>query len=231
VGVRCLINDGQSHPVDSSELAFRTAALMGFREAYNKAKPTILEPIERFGLKVMSAGFIIAEDQPLVLAAGTMQFMMSQLIWQVSWGNPRYLIVDLPPGTADIQQMLLREIGFAGAVLVVTPQDVAHLDGKKAVQQYRRAGVRILGAVENMSGFVCPHCGEHAAVFPHVPEQRAIWSMDIDRLGVVPLDPLIGKGGDCGRAVLLSHPQSAPAQEFRAIAARIVALLERQSAQ
>jgi ATP-binding protein involved in chromosome partitioning len=97
---------------------------------------------------------------------------MSQLIWQVNWDNPRYLVVDLPPGTADIQQMLLREIGFAGAVLVVTPQDVAHLDGKKAVQQYRRAGVRILGAVENMSGFICPHCGEHSVIFRPVPDAR-----------------------------------------------------------
>jgi ATP-binding protein involved in chromosome partitioning len=189
-------------------------------------KPILFEPIERFGLKVMSMGFLIAEDQPLVLGANTMQFMMSQLIWQVNWGSPRYLIVDLPPGTADIQQMLLREIGFAGAVLVVTPQDVAHLDGKKAVQQYRRAGVRILGAVENMSGFVCPHCGERSAIFPLVRDARAIWSMGVDRLGVVPLDPLIGEGGDCGNAVLLSHPQSAPATELRAIAARVIAKLE-----
>jgi ATP-binding protein involved in chromosome partitioning len=171
-------------------------------------------------------GFLIAEDQPLMLDANTMQFMMSQLIWQVNWGHPRYLIVDLPPGTADIQQMLLREIGFAGAVLVVTPQDVAHLDGKKAVQQYRKAGVRILGAVENMSGFVCPHCGERSAIFPPVREARAIWSMGVDRLGVVPLDPLISEGGDHGKAVLLSRPESAPAAEFRTIAARIVALLE-----
>jgi ATP-binding protein involved in chromosome partitioning len=147
--------------------------------------PILFEPMERFGLKVMSMGFLIAEDQPLVLGADTMQFMLSQLIWQVSWGNPRYLIVDLPPGTADIQQMLLREIGFAGAVLVVTPQDVAHLDGKKAVQQYRTAGVRILGAVENMSGFVCPHCGERSAIFPQVRDARAIWSMGVDRLALL----------------------------------------------
>ena len=191
--------------------------------------PILFEPIERFGLKVMSMGFLIAEDQPLVLGADTMQFMMSQLIWQVNWGNPRYLIIDLPPGTADIQQMLLREIGFAGAVLVVTPQDVAHLDGKKAVQQYRKANVRILGAVENMSGFVCPHCGERSAIFPPVPDARSIWSMGVDRLGVVPLDPLISEGGDRGKAVLLSRPESAPATEFRAIAARIVSLLAGQS--
>jgi ATP-binding protein involved in chromosome partitioning len=190
--------------------------------------PILFEPIERNGLKVMSMGFLIAEDQPLVLGANTMQFMMSQLIWQVNWGNPRYLIVDLPPGTADIQQMLLREIGFTGAVLVVTPQDVAHLDGKKAVQQYRKAGVRILGGVENMSGFLCPHCGERSAIFPQVRDDRAIWSMGVDRLGVVPIDPLISEGGDRGQAVLLSRPESAPAIEFRAIGARIVALVESQ---
>jgi ATP-binding protein involved in chromosome partitioning len=191
-------------------------------------KPTVFEPIERYGIKVMSMGFLIAEDQPLMLSASTMRFMMSQLIWQVNWDNPRYLVVDLPPGTADIQQMLLREIGFAGAVLVVTPQDVAHLDGKKAVQQYRRAGVRILGAVENMSGFICPHCGEHSVIFRPVPDARAIWSMDVDRLGVIPLDPTISEGGDTGRPVLLSLPQSAPAREFRSIAARLVAQLEGQ---
>jgi ATP-binding protein involved in chromosome partitioning len=190
--------------------------------------PTMLEPIERFGIKVMSTGFIIAEDQPLALPGSTMQFLMSQLIWQVNWGNPRYLVVDLPPGTADIQQTLLREIGFAGAVLVVTPQDVAHLDGKKAVQQYRRAGVRILGAVENMSGFVCPHCGEYSAIFRPAPDVRAIWSMGVDRLGVVPLDPTISEGGDRGQPVLLSQPQSASARAFRSIAARLAARLEGQ---
>jgi ATP-binding protein involved in chromosome partitioning len=196
----------------------------------SRAPQTMLEPMERFGIKVMSVGFLIAEDQPLLLDATIMRFMMDQLIWQVNWGNPRYLVVDLPPGTADIQQMLLKEIGFAGAVLVVTPQDVAHLDGKKAVQQFRKAGVRILGAVENMSGFVCPHCGRQSEVFPQVPDSRSIWSMGIERLGVVPLHPVVSEGGDRGRAVLLSQPDSVLAAMFRAIAARIVAQLQGEQA-
>jgi hypothetical protein len=109
-----------------------------------------LPPIERYGLKIMSAGFVVGEDQPLA-DAGLIRLLAQQFMWLVDWGPLDFLLVDLPPGTAEAQQVFVRAVPLSGAVLVVTPQDVAHLDAKKAVQMYRRAGVTILGGVENMS--------------------------------------------------------------------------------
>ena len=190
------------------------------RRAPNR-NAALLEPIERHGLAIMSAGFLIAEDQPLVLEAGAMRFLMTQMVWEVDWGQPEYLVIDLPPDTADIQQLLLKEVPFAGALLVVTPQDVAHLDGKKAVQQYRRAHVPLLGVVENMSGFRCPHCGVESSLFVPVSEARSIWSMGVDRLGSIPVDPLISQMGDGGTPLLLARPASLAATAFRDIARRV----------
>ncbi len=184
-----------------------------------------LSPIERYGLKVMSAGFILAEDQPLLVSGQTMRMLMTQLVAQVDWGDLAYLVIDLPPGTADVQQHLLESVALSGAVLVVTPQDVAHLDGKKALQQYRRAGVPVLGAVENMSGFICPHCGERSDIFARVPETRALWALGVEELGAIPLDPQMSWSGDRGRPLLIAHAASPQAEEFRTIARRIVAKL------
>jgi ATP-binding protein involved in chromosome partitioning len=180
-----------------------------------------LAPVRRFGLTLMSAGFIIGEDQPLVWEAPLVRLLARQLLRDVAWGALDYLLVDLPPGTADVQQVLAEEIPFFGAVLVVTPQDVAHLDAKKAVQMYRRFGVPILGGVENMSGFLCPHCGEPADIFPRVPEARSIWAMGVEQLGAIPLDPAVSRAGDRGKPLLVTHPDSPQAAAFRAAAQRL----------
>jgi ATP-binding protein involved in chromosome partitioning len=177
--------------------------------------------MERHGLKIMSVGFLIGEDQPLVLDAMTIRLIMGQLLHRVNWGPLDYLLIDLPPGTADVQQIVVQELSLAGAVLVVTPQDVAHLDGKKAVGLFRRAGVPILGVVENMSGYTCPHCGGSIDIFPRVPDARAIWTMGVSNLGRVPLDPSVSQGGDRGRPVLIEHAHSPQADAFRGIAAQV----------
>jgi len=144
----------------------------------------------------------------------------------VDWGNLDYLIIDLPPGTADAQQIFAKAIPLAGTVLVVTPQDVAHLDAKKAVQMYRRAGVPILGAVENMSGLTCPDCGKRIDLFSRVSDARSIWAMGIEKLGDVPLDPAISQAGDTGRPLLVGHPDSPQSKSFRAIAEKLRLKLE-----
>ena len=185
-----------------------------------------LAPVRRYGLVLMSAGFIIGEDQPLVWEANLVRLLTRQLLRNVNWGGLEYLIVDLPPGTADIQQVLAEEIPFSGAVLVVTPQDVAHLDAKKAVQMYRRFGVPLLGGVENMSGFLCPHCGERVDIFPRVPEGRSIWAMGVEQLGAIPLDPAVSRAGDRGKPLLITHPESAQVAAFQALADRLVRKLQ-----
>jgi ATP-binding protein involved in chromosome partitioning len=190
-----------------------------------KGKQAAITPIERFGIKVMSAGFLLGEDQPMVLDAITMSLLLQQLTHQVTWGTLDYLLIDLPPGTADLQQHILRALKLSGVVLVVTPQDVAHLDGKKALQFYRRANVPILGAIENMSGFFCPHCGQPIDIFARVPSARAIWALGVPQLGAVPLDPALSQAGDTGRPLLIAHPSSPQAQAFRSIAAALQAKL------
>jgi len=191
-----------------------------------RGKQQTIQPVERYGLTIMSAGFLLGEDQPMTLDALLLRALLTQLVRHVAWGKPDYLIIDLPPGTADLQQNLLRDLTLSGVVLVVTPQDVAHLDGKKALQHYRRANVPILGAIENMSGFLCPHCGQSIDIFARVPDARAIWTMGIEKLGAIPLDPLVSQSGDGARPLLIAHPRSPQADAFRQIARQLQAKLE-----
>src|SRR5207247_3062290 len=111
------------------------------------------------------------------------------------WGPLDYLVVDLPPGTADLQQQLTRVLELSGAVIVVGPQDAAHLDAKRVVELFQSAGVRIIGGVENMSGLVCPHCGERVEVFPPVAPERSLWQLGVRRLTTLPLDPATSQNG------------------------------------
>jgi ATP-binding protein involved in chromosome partitioning len=184
------------------------------------------DPIERYGLKIMSAGFILAEDQPMRVSGPTIRVLMNQLVHEVNWGRLDYLIIDLPPGTADIQQNMLENVALSGAVLVVTPQDVAHLDARKALQQYAQAGVTLLGAVENMSGFRCPHCGQISDIFARVSEERSLWALGVEKLGAIPLDPQLSLAGDRGRPLLVADPDSTQSEAFRQVAQRLAEKLQ-----
>jgi ATP-binding protein involved in chromosome partitioning len=147
------------------------------------------EPVEHNGLQVISVGFLLAERQSLTFAAPLLGAALRQLVEQVDWRALDVLLIDLPPGTADLQQQLVGVVDLAGAVVVVGPQDVAHLDGRKFVDFLRSSDVRVLGGVENMSGMPCPHCGERIDVFPPVAADRALWSSGVRLLGRIPLDP------------------------------------------
>ncbi|HEY1365620.1 MAG TPA: P-loop NTPase [Gaiellaceae bacterium] len=180
-----------------------------------------LEPVERYGLRIMSVGFLLAEGQALTMPAPLLDGVLRQLLLDVDWGELDYLIVDLPPGTADVQQRLLAVVELAGAIVVVSPQDVAHLDARKVLDLLQSGGVRVLGGVENMSGFECPHCGSRIDVFPTVPDERSIWSDGVERLGAIPLDPMLARAGDAGRPLVATAPDSASAAAFRALAAAV----------
>ena len=151
-----------------------------------------LRPIERHGVELMSVGFLLAENQALSMAAPLLTAALRQLVLEVEWGEIDVLFVDLPPGTADLQQQLVGVVSLDGAVVVVGPQDVAHLDARKFVAFLHDAGVPVLGGIENMSGFVCPHCGETIEVFPPAAGERTIWADGVALLGRVPLDPQLG---------------------------------------
>lgn len=180
-----------------------------------------VEPLERFGIRFMSAGFLVAENQSLSLQSGLVELLIVRLTRGVDWGDLDHLVVDLPPGTADLQQQLMQRVSLSGAVLVVTPQDVAHLDAKKVLDHCRRFNVPVLGAVENMAGMTCPDCGSTHDVFPRVSRERSIWAEGVEQLGSIPLDPEVARSGDEGRPLLLSHPSSPQAEAFRALARRL----------
>ena len=191
-----------------------------------RGKQATMTPIKRYGLQIMSAGFLLGEDQPMAVDALTMHLLLRQLVRDVAWDGLKYLLIDLPPGTADLQQHMLRDLVLSGAILVVTPQEVAHLDARKALRQYRQAHVPILGGIENMSSFLCPHCGESSELFAPVPSSRSIWEMGVERLGAIPWDAAICRAGDTGRPLLIAEPESPQATAFRQMAALLAERLE-----
>ncbi len=181
------------------------------------------EPVEAFGLKVMSVGFMIGEDQSLSFPASSVQLVLNQLAQQVRWGELDYLIVDLPPGTADVQQHLVFLLRPTGALIVVGSQDAAHLDAKKVVSMFREHGVPVLGGVENMHSLQCPHCRREVEIFPRVRSSRSIWSAGVEQLAELPFEPQLAEAAERGRPLLIAAPQSAQAQRFRELAERVAA--------
>jgi ATP-binding protein involved in chromosome partitioning len=199
-------------------------------DLWRASGPVRLEPVERFGVRVMSAGFLLGETQALAFPAPLVQAVLHQLLANVAWGELDELIVDLPPGTADLQQQLLQLARPTGAIVVVSPQDVAHLDARKVLDLLGRARVPILGGVENFAGLACPHCGKPVEVFPHAPQDRSIWAAGVACLGRVPIDAEVAAAGDSGRPLLLARPESPTAQALRAIAGRVAAALDEAAA-
>jgi len=180
-----------------------------------------MEPVERWGLKVMSAGFLIGEDQSMSFPASSINFMLNQLAREVEWGRLDYLVVDLPPGTADVQQHLVSLLRPTGALIVVGSQDAAHLDAKKVVTMFREQRVPVLGGVENMHALQCPHCHHEVEIFPRVRESRSIWSMGVPQLAELPFEPQLAQEAERGRPLLIAAPDSAQAARFRALAERV----------
>jgi ATP-binding protein involved in chromosome partitioning len=190
-------------------------------QLWRLGRPISLPPVEVHGLRLMSIGFLLGEDQAIALPAMTAELLLRQLVTETDWGELDYLLIDLPPGTGDVQQQLVRMLRLDGVVVVVGPQDVSHLDAKRLLELFSDGGIRVLGAVENMAALVCPHCGETISVFGEVPEARSIWSLGVRRLGSIPLDPALASGPP----VLVAAPESAPAREIVSIAEAIAASL------
>jgi ATP-binding protein involved in chromosome partitioning len=179
------------------------------------------EALEAYGIKFMSAGFLVAESQSLSLESVLVDALLVWLTRGIDWGDLDDLIVDLPPGTADLQQQLMKRVELSGVLLVVTPQDVAHLDAKKVLDLCNRMNVPVLGAVENMSGLQCPDCGARLDVFPRVSHERSIWEAGVEQLAEIPLDPEVARAGDAGKPLLVSHPDSPQSNAMRTLAQRL----------
>ena len=185
----------------------------------------MLKPLDRYGIKVMSVGFFIGEEQAVAPIPDVLGMLIRQLLYTVNWGTLDYLLIDLPPGNGEPQATLCREMRLDGAILVTTPQDIARIDTAKALAMFSDVHVHVLGVVQNMDGFVCPHCGEPVEIFPRSAESRALLD-ELPLLGSIPLDPAAAVSGDKGQPVVVSRPASSVAQAFMSMAQKVKLLVE-----
>jgi ATP-binding protein involved in chromosome partitioning len=182
-------------------------------------------PIERYGLKLMSMGFLLEDDSPAILRGPMVTKYTQQFLRQVNWDGLDYLILDLPPGTGDIQLTIVQTVSLAGAVIVTTPQEVALIDARKAATMFQKVNVPVLGIVENMSYFVCPSDGKRYDIFGEGGGQREADRLKVPLLGQVPIDIPTREAGDRGKPISLTEPESAAAKSFGSIAAKVMELV------
>jgi ATP-binding protein involved in chromosome partitioning len=197
-------------------------------------KPRVIEnrifPFEKYGLKLMSLGFILETDTPVIWRGPMVMRAIEQMLGDVEWGALDYLILDLPPGTGDAQLTVTQRIALAGAVIVTTPQDVALIDARKGLAMFRKVNVPVIGIIENMSTFVCPHCGQTTDIFKHGGGHRTADLLGTAFLGSIPLDPQIVLGGDAGVPIAVADPDGPHGEAFRRVAGEVVAEVARQEA-
>jgi ATP-binding protein involved in chromosome partitioning len=186
-----------------------------------------LAPMEAYGLKVMSMGFLVDEETPMIWRGPMVMSALSQMLKDVAWGELDVLVVDMPPGTGDAQLTMAQQVPLAGAVIVSTPQDLALIDARKGLNMFRKVDVPVLGIVENMSTFICPHCGSATDIFAHGGAQSEAKRLGVPFLGEVPLTLAIRETSDAGKPVVVSAPSSPAAEAYRGIAAKAWAELER----
>jgi ATP-binding protein involved in chromosome partitioning len=184
-----------------------------------------LLPFLRFGVAFMSLGFLVDKDTAVIWRGPMVMKAVEQLLRDVAWGELDVLVVDMPPGTGDAQLTLSQKVRLSGAVIVTTPQDVALADAIKGVAMFRKVGVPVLGIVENMSSFSCPHCGERTDIFGHGGGRAEALRLEVPFLGEIDLDPAIRDGGDAGRPIVDASPASPRSEAFQAIADRVLLAL------
>ncbi|WP_145735770.1 iron-sulfur cluster carrier protein ApbC [Nitrospirillum pindoramense] len=195
--------------------------MMGLSGKPDSADGKRLDPLVNYGVKVMSMGFLVAEDTPMIWRGPMVMSALTQMLRDVNWGELDVLVVDMPPGTGDAQLTMAQSVPLAGAVIVSTPQDIALLDARKGLNMFRRVDVPVLGIIENMSYFCCPNCGHRSDIFSHGGARAEADKLGIDFLGEVPLDITIRETSDAGTPITIQQPDGVHAQTYRAIAARV----------
>jgi ATP-binding protein involved in chromosome partitioning len=195
--------------------------LLAIRERPQTVGGTRLKPITRHGIEVMSIGFLIEEETPMIWRGPMVMSALTQMLREVEWGTLDVMVVDMPPGTGDAQLTMAQQVPLKGAVIVSTPQDLALIDARRGIAMFRRVNVPVLGIVENMSYFVCPHCGERSDIFGHGGARAEAERLGVPFLGEVPLDMEIREKSDAGLPVVAASPDGAHAKIFRDIAVRV----------
>ena len=195
-----------------------------------KAQPEVVErriqPLVAFGVKAMSIGFMLDEEEPVIWRGPMVMGAVQQMLRDVAWGELDCLVVDMPPGTGDAQLTLAQNVALAGAVIVSTPQDLALIDARRGIAMFNKVNVPVLGVVENMSYFVCPHCGERSDIFAHGGARHEAEKLGVPFLGEVPLALAIREHSDDGEPIVVAAPESVYAAAYRDIAAKVQAQLE-----
>jgi ATP-binding protein involved in chromosome partitioning len=178
-------------------------------------------PVQAYGVKVMSIGFFVKEGDPVIWRGPMIHSAVQQFLKDVEWGPLDYLIFDMPPGTGDAQLSLSQTLPLSGAIMVTTPQEVSLLDVRKGLQMFRKMNVPVLGIVENMAGFSCPHCQHTTAIFGEGGGQKLAQEFDVPVLGSIPIDAETRVGGDTGEPIVVARPSSSQAHAFRRVAAGV----------
>jgi ATP-binding protein involved in chromosome partitioning len=180
-------------------------------------------PMERHGIKSMSLGLITDPDTPVIWRGPMVMKALEQFLMDVKWGELDFMIIDLPPGTGDAQLTLTQRVPLTGAVVVTTPQDVALIDARKGLAMFRKVNVPVIGIVENMSYFICRHCGEREEIFGHGGGKKTASMLGVPFLGEVPIDPKVVVGGDSGEPIVVLDPAAPASEAFRAVARYVIA--------
>jgi len=197
--------------------------MMGIGGRPTSTDGKILRPLENYGVKCMSMGFLVAEDTPMIWRGPMVQSALSQMLRDVDWGELDILVVDMPPGTGDAQLTMAQQVPLSGAVIVSTPQDIALIDARKGLNMFRKVDVPVLGIIENMSLYICPQCGHEAHIFGHGGAAQEARKLGVDLLGEIPLHIEIRETADAGRPIVVSKPDSPHAQAYLEIARKVQA--------
>jgi ATP-binding protein involved in chromosome partitioning len=188
-----------------------------------------IQPLEQYGVRLMSMGFLNPGDRPVIWRGPMLHSVIQQFLRDVDWGDLDYLVIDLPPGTGDVQLSLIQTAPISGAIVVTTPSDVSLEDARKAVHMFHQVKVPVLGIVENMSYLVCPHCKERIDVFSTGGGRKTAEEMHVHFLGELPLNPAVRVGGDTGKPVALSEGEASAGPGFMALARNTIARVEEVS--
>jgi len=195
--------------------------MMGIHKPLEMTEDKMLLPLENYGVKLISVGFMLDEETPLIWRGPLVMQLVQQFLKGVDWGDIDYLVIDLPPGTGDAQLTLVQTIPLTGAIVVTTPQDVALIDARRAIKMFGEVSVPILGIVENMSQFICPHCGKSTEIFSRGGGEKTSERYKVPFLGSIPIDIKIREGGDSGKPVVVGSPDSPETLEFIKIAEKV----------
>ena len=195
--------------------------LFGLRGKPRQVGPRMLEPMERFGVKVMSIGFMVEEDLAMIWRGPMVISAITQMLREVAWGELDILVVDLPPGTGDAQLTMAQQTPLTGAVIVSTPQDIALIDARRGIAMFQKVNVPLLGLIENMSGFCCPTCHQVTPIFGHGGARHEAEMRGIPYLGEIPLDIVIRETSDDGRPIVATEPDGVHARHFADIARNV----------